>query len=123
MAQEASQTKGVDHLGFEVASYDTSKKFYEESLGKLGYAVMVEIPANKVGKKVCGMGRKIPDFWFSQAESSDRATTGLHVAIQADNRAAVDAFYEAAMRAGMEHASTTYCGSCYILVDACLCPA
>eukprot|EP00877_Chromochloris_zofingiensis_P014878 jgi/Chrzof1/9644/Cz04g10230.t1 len=107
MGQFMSKTKGVDHLGFQVASYDTSKKFYEESLGKLGYAVVMEIP----DKKVCGMGRKIPDFWFSQAESSDRATTGLHVAIQADNRAAVDAFYEAAMRAGIRHQSNIHCNS------------
>lgn len=85
----------LDHLGFAVSDINLSKAFYDASLAPLGAkAVMaVEVP----GYTGYGYGRDKPDLWIGTAGAP---LTGLHVAIAAETRAQVDAFYAAAMAAG-----------------------
>jgi catechol 2,3-dioxygenase-like lactoylglutathione lyase family enzyme len=81
----------IDHIKLHVADAGRSKAFYEEALAPLGYRVVME-PA----PGVVGMGTRFPDFWLAQSDSP----TVAHVALRADERAAVDAFHAAALAAG-----------------------
>ena len=84
----------VDHVGFTVSDYERSKGFYTEALAPLGYSLLME----PVGR-AAGFGREgKPDFWV---EGEGETVTGrLHIAIAAENREMVDAFYAAAIAAG-----------------------
>jgi catechol 2,3-dioxygenase-like lactoylglutathione lyase family enzyme len=81
----------IDHIKLYVADAARSRAFYEQALAPLGYRVMME-PA----PGVVGMGTRFPDLWLAQSDSP----TVAHVALRADDRAAVDAFHAAALAAG-----------------------
>src|SRR3954468_2915969 len=90
----------IDHVGFPVSDYARSKAFYERALAPLGYLLVMEIGADKTasGSPAAGFGTQgKPDFWIG-GEGGLRGV--LHVAIAAKDRAAVDAFYNAALAAG-----------------------
>jgi catechol 2,3-dioxygenase-like lactoylglutathione lyase family enzyme len=91
----------IDHMSIVVADYQKSKDFYLKALGPLGYSVIMEFTREQVPQlpspAVCGLGEKgKPDFWLSGGTPG----SGQHLAFRADNRAAVDAFYKAALAAG-----------------------
>ena len=82
----------LDHVGIPVSDFERSKRFYEQALSPLGYGLIME-----PRRGVVGLGRSgKPDFWVFQGEPSG----AVHVAFVADERATVDAFYEAAIAAG-----------------------
>jgi catechol 2,3-dioxygenase-like lactoylglutathione lyase family enzyme len=88
----------IDHIGFPVSDYARSKAFYERALAPLGYAVIMEFAETTGGSPAVGFGRDgKPDFWIG-GEGGLQGV--LHVAIAADNRPTVDAFYRAALAAG-----------------------
>ena len=88
----------IDHIGFPVSDYARSKAFYEKALAPLGYTVIMELAETTSGSPAIGFGRDgKPDFWIG-GEGGLQGV--LHVAIAADNRAMVDAFYRAALAAG-----------------------
>lgn len=76
-----------------------SRRFYEEALAPLGYRVLMELPKEITGGvMVLGMGvPQKPDFWLHEGTPQKPP---LHVAFRANTRAAVDAFYRAALAAG-----------------------
>lgn len=76
-----------------------SRHFYEQALAPLGYRVLMEIPKEHTGGAVVlGLGvPPKPDFWLHGGTPQQPP---LHIAFRADSRAAVDAFYAAAMAAG-----------------------
>jgi catechol 2,3-dioxygenase-like lactoylglutathione lyase family enzyme len=90
----------IDHIGIQVADYDKARAFYTKALEPLGYKLMMEYTREQVPElgspKLCGLGAEHPDFWLSQATPS----TPQHLAFRAKSRAAVDAFYAAAIAAG-----------------------
>lgn len=89
----------LDHVGFGVSDFARSKAFYETVLAPLGYKVMMEVePEESGGFSYAGFGddRK-PYFWIG---NGDVLKGRLHVAFVAKDRAAVDAFYKAALAAG-----------------------
>ena len=89
----------IDHTGVTVRNPQTSRTFYEGALAPLGYAVLAEIPmAHTGGRVVLGFGiAPKPDFWMAEGEPNVPA---IHVAFRAETRAAVDAFFAAAIAAG-----------------------
>jgi catechol 2,3-dioxygenase-like lactoylglutathione lyase family enzyme len=88
----------IDHIGFPVSDYARSKAFYEKALAPLGYTVIMEFAETTSGSPAIGFGRDDkPDFWIG-GEGGLQGV--LHVAIAADNRAMVDAFYRTALAAG-----------------------
>lgn len=89
----------IDHTGLAVSDPKKSREFYEKALAPLGYRVLMEIPTSVTGGKVVlGMGEPPkPDFWIHEGTPQ---TPRLHVAFCAPSRAAVDAFYQAALAAG-----------------------
>jgi len=81
----------ISHMSLPVSDIEKSKAFYTAALKPLGYTIAMEFPG------AVGMGVKgEPDFWLVPGKTSE----GLHVAFEAESRALVDAFYEAAMAAG-----------------------
>ncbi len=82
----------IDHLTLTVRDYARSRAFYERVLAPLGYRVVMEFGP------MCGFGdARKPYFWMKQG---DPPTTPMHLAFVAPRRAAVDAFYAAALAAG-----------------------
>jgi catechol 2,3-dioxygenase-like lactoylglutathione lyase family enzyme len=82
----------IDHIGIQVADLERSVAFYTKALAPLGYELVMRWQ-QFAG---FGIGGK-PEFWIDgRAAPKD----GIHVAFRANGRAAVRAFYEAAMAAG-----------------------
>ena len=90
----------IDHMGFAVSDYERAKAFYAKALAPLGYELIMEVLAavNPSGAPAAGFGENgKPDFWIG---GEGKLAHPLHVAVVAKTRAAVDAFYKAAMAAG-----------------------
>ncbi len=89
----------LDHIGFPVSDYARSKSFYLKALAPLGYALVMEVEQKvEKGFSAGGFGRdRKPEFWIGGEGKLNRA---IHIAIVAKDRAAVDAFYRAALAAG-----------------------
>lgn len=88
----------IDHVGFPVADYEQAKSFYQEALAPLGYTLLMEVGQSENESLAAGFGADDkPDFWIGGEGGLNRP---LHVAITTKERAAVDAFYKAALAAG-----------------------
>ena len=88
----------IDHLGLSVSDYEAAKKFYTAALAPLRMTAIMEFPAEEAGgAPVVGYGADgKPFLWLS----GGGPTTHVHIAIRAETRDQVDAFYAAAMAAG-----------------------
>lgn len=81
-----------DHVGFGVTNLSESKEFFLRSLQPLGVTVAMEGPYG------VGLGRNgKPSLWLSETKETPAR---LHIAITANSRSEVDAFYEAGIAAG-----------------------
>ena len=88
----------IDHIGFPVSDYERAKAFYRAALAPLDYVLVLEVRQSDNDAPAAGFGANgKPDFWIGGEGGLDKP---LHVAILAKNRAAVDAFYHAAITAG-----------------------
>jgi catechol 2,3-dioxygenase-like lactoylglutathione lyase family enzyme len=89
----------LDHIGLTVSDVARSKAFFDAALAPLGIAAVMEVtPEQSGGGAHVGYGSDDkPYFWIGDG---DRTTGGLHVAFTAQDRATVDAFYQAALAAG-----------------------
>ena len=88
----------IDLVGVPVSDFARAKAFYQKALAPLGYTVIKEVQqdANDSPAAGFGVGGK-PDFWIGGEGKLDKP---VHIAIAAKDRAAVDAFYQAAIAAG-----------------------
>jgi catechol 2,3-dioxygenase-like lactoylglutathione lyase family enzyme len=84
-----------DHVGVNVADFETSKRFFEQALSPLGYRVVMDFSQH--GAAGFGTDERKPEFWVA---ARDPRGTGTHVAFQAADRATVDSFHTAALEAG-----------------------
>lgn len=83
----------LDHVGLYVTDIEKAKAFYIPALKPLGYAMLSEYSE----WSVIGMGTGgVADLWFSQRE----AAHNVHIALKAESKEAVDAFYTQALEAG-----------------------
>ena len=82
----------IDHVIIGVKDVDSATKFYTAALAPLGYTLGFEGEWGAGFKNAQGS----PDFWIRPEE----AVTPVHVALQADNRDLVGAFFAAAIAAG-----------------------
>lgn len=80
----------LDHIGLRTPQFDRLVSFYKAVLTPLGYRLVMEFPG------AVGFGHEAPTFCIGEADT----VSSLHVALSAESRAAVDAFYAAAMAAG-----------------------
>jgi catechol 2,3-dioxygenase-like lactoylglutathione lyase family enzyme len=88
----------IDHMGLPVTDFARSKEFYARALEPLGFRVVMEVSLSDDGEDgYAGFGDERPHFWIGTGKP---LVGRLHVAFEAKNRAAVRAFYEAAIAAG-----------------------
>jgi catechol 2,3-dioxygenase-like lactoylglutathione lyase family enzyme len=88
----------IDHITFGVSDFDRSTAFYDAAFAPLGVRRLFDVPdESSDGVRVTGYGDSRPWFWIAEQD----ATAGkLHVALRANSRSDVDAFYAAAIAAG-----------------------
>jgi catechol 2,3-dioxygenase-like lactoylglutathione lyase family enzyme len=89
----------LDHIGVAVTDFERSKSFFLEALAPLDIALLMEVTAEQTGGDAhagFGVDGK-PFFWIGNGK---RPVGALHVAFIASSRAQVEAFYQAALRAG-----------------------
>jgi catechol 2,3-dioxygenase-like lactoylglutathione lyase family enzyme len=88
----------IDHITFGVTDFACSTAFYDSAFAPLGLKRLFDLPLeHSGGVNSTGYGDSRPWFWLAE---SDPTRGKLHIAIEAASRAAVDAFYAAAMAAG-----------------------
>ena len=90
----------IDHTGLVVSDYEKSKRFYVQALAPINYTLLAEIPKAVTGHSdVAGFGEAPkPDFWVTSGSPNKPP---IHVAFRVGSRAVVDAFYKAALAAGV----------------------
>jgi catechol 2,3-dioxygenase-like lactoylglutathione lyase family enzyme len=90
-----------DHIGIRVKDLPASKAFYTTLLSSIGCKIIMTLDD---GSGVHAYGKHFPSFWLTPQCSTDETkshTSGpAHIAFSASNRAQVDAFYAAGMKAG-----------------------
>jgi catechol 2,3-dioxygenase-like lactoylglutathione lyase family enzyme len=86
----------LDHVGFAVGDYARSKAFYEKALAPLRMKLLMEFSGAAAGFGRDDEGR--PSFFIEAHGEPVRGR--LHIALRAESRAQVDAFYAAAVEAG-----------------------
>ena len=90
----------IDHVGIPMSDIARSTEFYLKALEPLGISIVMEGSAEQTGHGAAvGFGANFkPFFWIGGAEGL--GVGHVHVAFAAPSRAAVDAFYRAAITAG-----------------------
>jgi catechol 2,3-dioxygenase-like lactoylglutathione lyase family enzyme len=91
----------IDHVGFPVNDYETSKAFYTAAFAPLGVTLIAEVGGDLTESKspAAGFGRDgKADFWIGG--EGGVGSRPLHIALRVATRAMVDAFYAAALEAG-----------------------
>jgi catechol 2,3-dioxygenase-like lactoylglutathione lyase family enzyme len=86
----------LDHVSIGVRDINRSRRFYDAALEPLGYS------CRSPGDKSLGYGRDREELWLLAVKRpvpADEAS-GLHLCFEANDRAAVDAFHKAALKAG-----------------------
>jgi catechol 2,3-dioxygenase-like lactoylglutathione lyase family enzyme len=82
----------LDHIGLRTTQFDALARFYEIALAPLGHTKLFAWEGG------AGFGSNgVPALWL---HASKTPPSGIHIALSAPNRAAVDAFYHAAIGAG-----------------------
>jgi len=87
----------LDHLGIQCADLAASAAFYDTVLAPLGASRLMDFGV-AIGY---GVGQK-PDFWLGEQDDSGDGFRESHIAFEARDRAAVQAFFDAAVAAGAE---------------------
>lgn len=92
----------IDHVSIGVSNVKRAKEFYDAALAPLGIVVVMPV---EIGGKLVGVGygdQGHPTFWIQLPINGQAASqgNGAHIAFAAPSRAAVDAFYLAALDKG-----------------------
>ena len=85
-----------DHISFGVADIKRTGAFYDAALRPLGFTRLSD------GEASLGYGETGVQLWISKTKSPVKPDmeSGLHFCFTAKDRAAVDAFHSAALKAG-----------------------
>ncbi|MEX3937677.1 VOC family protein [Paraburkholderia phymatum] len=86
----------IDHTGIGVADVHRSATFYDAALSALGMRRVMQMPGNS-GTDGIGYGLDYPVFWIDRFRPHG---VKQHTAFVARSCAEVDAFYQAALKAG-----------------------
>ena len=84
-----------DHIGLEIRDIEVSKKFYLSALAPLGITLVADLKE----WNAAGFGKERPQFWLGTGKPTN-GEDEVHICFQAKNRAEVQSFYDAAIKAG-----------------------
>ncbi len=85
----------IDHVSVPVRDLKRAVAFYEAVLATLGYTKLDDRPAT------IGFGKKYSEFWINLRPNAPRDDDpGMHVALRAKSKDAIDAFHAAALARG-----------------------
>jgi catechol 2,3-dioxygenase-like lactoylglutathione lyase family enzyme len=90
----------IDHMGIGVSDISRAQAFYEVVLRPLGITLVMSIQADPPGSKPRRLGfgsEGKPFLWLHDAPVPSQ---GVHIALIAESREAVDAFHSAGIAAG-----------------------
>lgn len=90
-------TIDIDHTSLSVSDYAKAKAFYAAALAPLGCGLQMEFPMDD-GSRVMGIG--LPGKPFLWISGGGKTSPHVHIALRAENRGQVNAFYAAAIAAG-----------------------
>jgi catechol 2,3-dioxygenase-like lactoylglutathione lyase family enzyme len=87
----------IDHVSIAVRDLKAAARFYEPLLATLGMKKLREWPDAAIG-----FGKDYPEFWLNHRSATPAipADSGTHICLRAREKAAVEAFYAAALAAG-----------------------
>src|SRR5262245_12280803 len=93
--EAATEKRMIHHIGVFASDFRTSRDMYRAALAPLGVVLGYETA-------------DVAEFWRANADTPslsleravDEATTGMHLAFSAPDRASVDEFFRAALSAG-----------------------
>jgi catechol 2,3-dioxygenase-like lactoylglutathione lyase family enzyme len=85
----------LDHISIQVREVAAATSFYDAVFAPLGYRRVMDFG------DLVGYGDTFPAFWVGLAEDAGDGRPP-HLAFQATDRAAVDAFFDAAVATGAE---------------------
>jgi catechol 2,3-dioxygenase-like lactoylglutathione lyase family enzyme len=87
----------IDHVSVAVRDLINGERFYAAVLAPLGLGKLREWPGATIG-----FGKTYPEFWINKREAMAPIAdeSGVHICLRASDTAAVDAFHDAALRAG-----------------------
>jgi catechol 2,3-dioxygenase-like lactoylglutathione lyase family enzyme len=86
----------LDHISIQCADVAASAQFYDAVLPVVGGERVMDF-GDVIGYGIAGK----PDFWIGP-QTTGTGFRESHLAFAADSRSAVDAFFDAAVRAGAE---------------------
>ena len=93
----------LDHMGFRVRDLAASRRFYDACTAPLGLATIdnsaesfLIVRSAEAPLPFIWIGTALPAFWTPRHQTS---AAPIHFAFTAKDRAAVDAFYTAALKA------------------------
>ena len=84
----------IDHVILPVRDYGASKRFYEEALRPLGFALLLDWPDGR--RAWFGIEGTASSLWLAESD----APGSLEVCLGAEHPEAVDAFHAEALGAG-----------------------
>jgi catechol 2,3-dioxygenase-like lactoylglutathione lyase family enzyme len=85
---------GIDHVTIVTGDHGAARRYYEQALRPLGFAVVFDWPDG--GRVHLGLPRERSSLWLVQGSRPGRVTLSL----AAPDAATVDAFFAAALAAG-----------------------
>ena len=85
----------IDHVSIQAADVRATAAFYDAVLAPLGGKRILDFG------EVIGYGVELPDFWIGPVTTGGTARE-VHLAFKAPSRAAVRAFFDAAVAGGAE---------------------
>jgi catechol 2,3-dioxygenase-like lactoylglutathione lyase family enzyme len=85
----------LDHVSIQCADLDAASTFYDAVLATIGGSRVMDF-----GQAI-GYGAEFPDFWIGARQTGD-GFRETHLAFSAPTRAAVQAFFDAAVANGAE---------------------
>lgn len=88
----------LDHLGIQCGDVAASAAFYDAVLAPLGATRLMEPHEGVIGYGV----PPVPNFWLGPVSDNSTGWREDHIAFVAPDRAAVRAFFDAAVAAGAE---------------------
>jgi catechol 2,3-dioxygenase-like lactoylglutathione lyase family enzyme len=86
----------IDHISIGVSDLERSARFYEAALAPLGLDRVVTRPAT------IGFDKTFPEFWINWRPGMTPVAldSGCHICLRSKSATEVDAFHEAALKAG-----------------------